>query len=54
MKLHVADNGPIDFIQFKNIKIALDRDTCVFISGIDKNNNIKVNRYVGEKLLKKI
>ena len=53
MKLHVADNRTIDFIQFKNIKIALDRDTCVFIGGIDKNNNIKVNRYVREKLLKK-
>ena len=40
-------------LKSKNIKIALDRDTCVFISGIDKNNNIKVNRYVREKLLKK-
>ena len=53
MKLHVADNGPIDFIQFKNIKIALDRDTCVFIGGIDKNNNIKVHKYIKNKLLKK-
>ena len=53
MKLCVADDRTVNFIQFKNIKIALDRDTCVFISSIDKNNNIKVNRYVGEKLLKK-
>ena len=53
MKLCVADDRTVNFIQFKNIKIALDRDTCVFISGIDKNNNIKVNRYVREKLLKK-
>ena len=53
MKLHVTDDVTIDFIQFKNIKIAIDRNICVFISGIDKNNNIKVNRYVREKLLKK-
>ena len=53
MKLCVADDRTVNFIQFKNIKIALDRDTCVFIGGIDKNNNIKVNRYVREKLLKK-
>ena len=53
MKLHVADNRTIDFIQFKNIKIALDRDTYIFISGIDKNNNIKVHRHIKEKLSKK-
>ena len=53
MKLHVADNRTIDFIQFKNIKIALDRDTCIFISDIDKNNNIKVHKYVRKKLLQK-
>ena len=53
MKLCVADDRTVNFVQFKNIKIALDRDTCVFIGNIDKNNNIKVNRYVREKLLKK-
>ena len=53
MKLYVTDNRTIDFIQFKNIKIALDRNTCVFINDIDKNNNIKVHRCIGEKLLKK-
>ena len=53
MKLHVADNGPIDFIQFKNIKIALDMDVYVFLGNIDKNNNIKMHKYVKEKLLKK-
>ena len=53
MKLHVADNGPIDFIQFKNIKIALDMDVYVFLGNIDKNNNIKMYKYVKEKLLKK-
>ena len=53
MKLHVADNGPIDFIQFKNIKIALDMDVYVFLGNIDKNDNIKMHKYVKEKLLKK-
>ena len=53
MKLYVADNGPIDFIQFKNIKIALDMDVYIFFGNIDKNNNIKVHKYIKEKLLKK-
>ena len=53
MKLHVADNGPIDFIQFKNIKIALDMDAYVFLGNIDKNNNIKIYKSIREKLLKK-
>ena len=53
MKLHVTDNRTIDFIQFKNIKIAIDRNICVFISGINKNNNIKVHKYIRKKLLKK-
>ena len=53
MKLHVADNGPIDFIQFKNIKIALDMDAYVFLGDIDKNNNIKMHKYAKEKLLEK-
>ena len=53
MKLHVADNRTIDFIQFKNIKIALDRNTCIFISDIDKNNDIKVYAHIREKLLEK-
>ena len=53
MKLHVADNRTIDFIQFKNIKIALDRDTCIFISNIDKNNDIKMYACIREKLLEK-
>ena len=53
MKLYVTDNRTIDFIQFKNIKIAIDRDTCVFISNIDKNNDIKVYACIREKLLEK-
>ena len=53
MKLYVTDNKTIDFIQFKNIKIAIDRNICVFISGINKNNNIKVHKYARKKLLQK-
>ena len=53
MKLHVADDRTIDFIQFKNIKIALDMDVYIFFGNIDKNNNIKMYKYVKEKLLKK-
>ena len=53
MKLYIADNRTIDFIQFKNIKIALDMDVYTFLGNIDKNNNIKMHKYVKEKLLKK-
>ena len=54
MKLHVTDdNRTINFIQFKNIKIALDMDIYVFLGNINKNNNIKMYKYVKEKLLKK-
>ena len=53
MKLHVTDDRTIDFIQFKNIKIALDMDVYIFFGNIDKNNNIKVHKYVRKKLLKK-
>ena len=53
MKLYATDNRTIDFIQFKNIKIAVDKDTCIFISNIDKNNDIKIYDYTKEKLLKK-
>ena len=53
MKLHVTDDVTIDFIQFKNIKIAIDRNICVFIGGINKDNNIKVHKYVRKKLLQK-
>ena len=53
MKLHVADDRTINFIQFKNIKIALDMDVYVFLGNIDKNNNIKARKYIREKLLKK-
>ena len=53
MKLCVADDRTVNFIQFKNIKIALDRDICIFISDIDKNNDIKVYACIREKLLEK-
>ena len=53
MKLHVTDDRTIDFIQFKNIKIALDMDVYIFFGNIDKNNNIKVHKYIRKKLLKK-
>ena len=53
MKLHVADKRTIDFIQFKNIKIALDMDVYIFLGNIDKNNNIKMHKYIRKKLLKK-
>ena len=53
MKLYATDNRTINFIQFKNIKIALDMDVYIFLGNIDKNNNIKVHKYVRKKLLKK-
>ena len=53
MKLHATDDRTIDFIQFKNIKIALDMDVYIFFGNIDKNNNIKVHKYIRKKLLKK-
>ena len=53
MKLYVTDNRTIDFIQFKNVKIAVDKDTCIFISNIDKDNDIKMCEHTKQKLLKK-
>ena len=53
MKLYMADDRTVDFIQFKNIKIALDMDVYIFFGNIDENNNIKMYKYVKEKLLKK-
>ena len=51
MKLLVVHGGTIDFIQFKNIKIALDMDVYTFLGNIDKNNNIKMHKYIRNKLL---
>ena len=53
MKLYATDDRTINFIQFKNIKIALDMDVYIFFGNIDKNNNIKVHKYIRKKLLKK-
>ena len=54
MKLHVTDdNRTINFIQFKNIKIALDMDVYIFLGNINKNNSIKMYKYIKGKLLKK-
>ena len=53
MKLYITDDRTINFIQFKNIKIAIDRNACVFITNIDKNINIKIYKSIREKLLKK-
>ena len=53
MKLYTTDDRTIIFIQFKNIKIALGRNICMFLSNIDENNNIKIYKSIREKLLKK-
>ena len=53
MKLYITDDRTIIFIQFKNIKIALGRNICIFLSNIDKNINIKIYKSIREKLLKK-
>ena len=53
MKLYIADDRTIIFIQFKKIKIALGRNICIFLSSIDKNNNIKIHKSIREKLLRK-
>ena len=53
MKVYIRHKTVVYFIQFKNVKIAVDKDTCIFISNIDKNNDIKMYEYTKEKLLKK-
>ena len=53
MKLYTIDDRTIIFIQFKNIKIALGKNICIFLSNIDKNINIKIYKSIREKLLKK-
>ena len=53
MKLYITDDRTIIFIQFENIKIALGRNICIFLSNIDKNINIKIYKSIREKLLKK-
>ena len=53
MELYTTEDRTIIFIQFKNIKIALGRNICIFLSNIDKNINIKIYKSIREKLLKK-
>ena len=53
MKLYITADRTIIFIQFKNIKITLGRNICIFLSNIDKNNNIKIYKNIREKLLRK-
>ena len=53
MKLYITDDRTIIFIQFENIKIALGKNICIFLSNIDKNINIKIYKSIREKLLKK-
>ena len=45
-------NDLIYFIQFKNIKLAIDFDTCIFLGEI-KNNCIELNANTKRFLLKK-
>ena len=52
MKVYIRHKTVVHFIQFKNVKIALDEESCVFLSSI-KNNEAKINKNVTNKLLKK-
>ena len=45
-------NNLIYFIRFKNIKLAIDFDTCIFLGEI-KNNCIELNANIKRFLLKK-
>ena len=45
-------NDLIYFIRFKNIKLAIDFDTCIFLGEI-KNNRIELNANIKRFLLKK-
>ena len=52
MKVYIRHKTVVHFIQFKNVKIALDEESCVFLC-IIKNNEAKINKNVTNKLLKK-
>ena len=52
MKVYIRHKTIVYFIQFKNVKIALDEESCVFLGSI-KNNEAKINKNVTNKLLKK-
>ena len=52
MKVYIRHKTIVYFIQFKNVKIALDEESCIFLGSI-KNNEAKINKNVTNKLLKK-
>ena len=52
MKVYIRHKTVVYFIQFKNVKIALDEESCVFLGSI-KNNEAKINKNITNKLLKK-
>ena len=52
MKVYIRHKTVVRFIQFKNVKIALDEESCVFLGSI-KNSEAKINKNVTNKLLKK-
>ena len=43
MKVYIRHKTIVYFIQFKNVKIALDEESCVFLGSI-KNNEAKINK----------
>ena len=52
MKVYIRHKTVVHFVQFKNVKIALDEESCVFLGSI-KNNEAQINKNVTNKLLKK-
>ena len=53
MKIYNPNSHMANFIQFKNIKIALDRNTGVFLNINNKENIIMITTQVREILFKK-
>ena len=53
MKIYTANGRIANFVQFKNIKIALDRNTGVFLNINNKENIIMTTTQVREILFKK-
>ena len=53
MKIYTANSRIANFVQFKNIKIALDRNTGVFLNINNKKNIIMTTTQVKEILFKK-
>ena len=53
MKIYNPNSHMANFIQFKNVKIALDRNTGVFLNINNKENIIMITTQVREILFKK-